>query len=298
MKTLKKIIILLLIVNVFFSCQKDEILEPTSSHFEDIAVFKTLDTLFVYPPIVTLYSKPLNINTTNYRDYDRIIMHNISRVDGQPLVSTNGTVITDLTETGVRIDEASGILVLTDSIDLNQGLYIIDLKIIKDNKSRVFEDIYHFSIEGAVETTDIPFRDTTITVAIGDTYSTQPPVYTLNGYDPIIFSLYIYDSAGDGHNIYETKEEWEQYGNKDVDYYGIALASDGHVTILPKINMPAGTYSMSYGGGKWKTWLQPYVQYGSDYLTQQWYDAFPRIDLYFPGSGYYGPIDFTLLLTD
>jgi len=268
MKPIKSIITIIAIAALFFSCKKDDSMKPNSVGFNNITV-QTTDTLFAVLPIeYNVYSRTLVINTINTSDYDSIVLNKIYRTDGTTLVGSDDVAITDFKETGARIDRFTGVFVLTDSLNLKQGMHAIDIAIFKDGNSRVFEKAYYLSIEGELELISIPFEETTITVKSGDAYTSDPIVYNLNGYDPVVFSLSIYDSEGDGHDVYATKAIWEKMStNKSSDFYGIEVDKQGRIIVHSENNLPVGSYDVEYIGSKERTWV---LNWGS-YFANTWY---------------------------
>lgn len=285
MNPIKNRVVILAIGLLFFSCKKHEVSKPESVAFDQITVPPS-DTLFVGPPVLTIYSKALKINTINSNDYDSIVVSKIYRTDGAPLAGADGTVITDFKKTNIKIDRYTGTFVLNENVNLKPGLHEIDIAIFKNGHSRVFQKIHHVSIEGKIEIIDIPFENKTITVKAGEAYTSALPKYILNGCDPLVFYVGLSDQAGNDLVVYSTKAEWIKNHGTDTDLYGIEVDKQGRIIVHSETNIPVGTYNASYWADRNHTWKR----LGGTYTYSKWYYAFP-------GRSNWTPAEFTLEIT-
>lgn len=285
MKPIKNIFAILMAGSLFFACKKAAVKEPESVLFDNITV-KPTDTLFIGPPVLTIYSKALAINTINSNDYDSIVLNKIYRTDGAPLAGADGMPITDFKKTNVQVDRYTGTFVLNDNVNLKPGLHAIDIAIYKNGRSRVFEKIHHVSIEGKVEIIDIPFENKTITVKAGVDYTSPLPKYILNGYDPLVFSIGLVDSKGNDLVVYSTKAEWLKFHENATDLYGVEVDYQGRIIVHAEMNVPAGVYDVAY----WGTRNRTRKRFGGTYTYDRWYYAFP-------GRANWTPAEFTLEIT-
>ncbi|RPH29027.1 MAG: hypothetical protein EHM93_17965 [Bacteroidales bacterium] len=256
MKTIKSIIAIVALAIIFYSCEKDDSLKPKSIGFDEI-VAQTTDTFYVRIPIgYTIFSKALKINTICSTDYDSIVLNNIRRIDGAPLADSYDATITDIKESGVKIDRATGVFILTDSLDLKEGMHSIDIAIYKNGNTRVFEGAYLLSVEGMPEIIDKPYEEEdTIVVKSGEAFTSNPIVYNINGNDALAFGAMITNANYSvWYSIYTTKAEWEKSEDKKNGLYGVEIDKQGRIIIYPENNIPEGNYTLIYSGTKENTW--------------------------------------------
>ena len=270
MKPIKNILAILMAGSLFFACKKAAVKGPDAVGFDNITV-KPTDTVFIGPPVLTLFSKALAISTINSTDYDSIVLNKIYRADGKPLAGADGTLITDFKKTNVQVDRYTGTFVVNDNVNLMTGLHEVDIAIYKNGRTRIFEKIHHLSIEGKVQIIDIPFENKTITVKAGVDYTSPAPNFILNGTDRMVFAIDVSDATGNSLNLYPTKADWLKYHKDPADVYGVEIDYMGRIIVHADTNIPVGVYDVAF----WGTRTRTYKRFSGTYSYNQWYYAFP-----------------------